>query len=405
MKTKMYLALATVLCFYLSVNAQLIFDRTDNEYLGSYLEGSSPSGKYTMYTRSMDNNYVLKATAKDDSIHIKMVDRTGYKMRKNGQRKVQNYRQISQYDQKGYLLQKQKFGKKKEKRSYSYSYNDAGLFTNYMELVRGSKIFAEQFEYDQNNNLTEYQFFINNEFKSKVTARYNDTIIVEQAYYRNNPTEIRSNWEYEYYFDNQKKETRFFFKNELRHKWTFSCDEEGKDIIKKGESQICELKQYNADSTYVVIKRTYGKKGRISKQRSTFDKFNRLILQEYENVKGKITYKHQYFYNDKNLLIKELSFKRGKHSNEVLWGNESEYTPEGHLAKRTRIRNGKVKSTSIYERNDKGQIISEQYFNKNGEQVSRTTYEYDENGLLTQQNSYNKKDILTHLTQTKYWLY
>jgi hypothetical protein len=387
------------------VKAQLIYERSEQENFFYSQPDNSTATRYSLYTAGLwqQNGQVDAKKKKENS--IKEVDYTSFKVVKEGQRKVQKYRRINAYDANGRVVRKQNFTRGKEKRCYELSYNNDGWFTNYKATIRGHKTFEEKIVYDQNNFVLDYRKFKNGEFKSKWKAQYKDTVIISQVYYKKDSAEVRSNWEYDYYPDNEKKETRYFDKGKLKHRWSYSCDDEGKEIKNKGESKICELKQYNADSTYVVIKRTTGKKGKISKQRYTYDKHNRLILTEYENVKGKITGKHETVYDKYGHVIASYEYGRGKKSDMIRWGQKYEKNEQGHLLASEWIRKGKVKHKTVYIRNDEGLILSSISTVPGKKQKWSSTYKYNEKGLLVEKKNYNKDDELTWIYSISYQYY
>jgi hypothetical protein len=385
--------------------AQLIFENDHYESYYYLTNLNNTASRYSLYTMGLWHlNGRFDAESKQKNA-IKSIDYTSYKIKRDGQRKIQRYRNIKEYNLEGKIVKTQNFKKGKEKRLHQFVYNQDGWYTNYKETIRGKKTFSEEITYDNNNYVTCYRKSKNKALKSKWNAEYRDTVIVKQTHYRKDSEEVSSYWEYDYYPDNAKKETRYFRKGELKNRWSYTCDEEGKEIKKKGETQICELKQYNADSTYVVIMRTTGKKGKVSKDRFTYDKYDRLILTEMENVRGKIYSKYGTEYDKNGHVCANYTYGRGKKSDMIRWGTRYIKNEKGHLLSSERIRRDKVKSKTVYTRNEEGQILTSISTKPNGEQTWRSTYKYNDKGLLVERCSYNEKDDLVWIANNLYQYY
>jgi len=413
------------------VDAQLIYkadklDKAENYY---YLPTGSVSSKYNIWTEGIWAQERLPKSQLDKN--IKSIINLNYTVRKKGNRLIEKRRKVSTYDKSGRMIEENNFRKGKEKQHHILEFNKNGFFTDYKRFARGNKKTHEILSYNKDNNVLVYENYKRGKFKNKQTAHYNDSLIVSQCSYSKDTLEVLYRWEYDYYKTNEQKETRRYKKEKLKHKWSYTCDEEGKEIKSKHESKICELKQYNNDGTYVVVKRTTGKKGKINKIRSTYDKKDRLILREEINAKNKITYKYASVYGDNDKVIAWYYYYGRKRSDEINFGYEYKYDGDNRVEEKrisnnkvrkiTSVvfntdnvkisseskylkRNGQLRFSSKQTYNDQGQIVSSLSKKSDGSQRYRMEYVYMPNGLLKQKLHFNKKNILV-LKEEKIYQY
>lgn len=389
---KSTLVLILLMAIFMPSKAQLIYkaDKFDHYYRPS----SSVTVHYNIYTEGMwrlNGRYDMN---KKKEHSIKSVNSIYFKFKKKGKRAIEETRRIKTYDANGQLVEEQFYRNAKEKRHYIIKYNTEGQFTDYKKFNRGLARTHEVLKYDENNNVLEYSNFKGDKFKKRWIATYKDTLILAQWSFRKDTSEIESKWEYNYYETNENKTTKFYKKAKLKHTWNFTCDEEGKEEKPNDETTVCELKQYNNDSTYVVIRRNTGKKGRVTKHRLTYDKKNRLILNESFNIKDKITFKQAHVFSEDGKFFADYTYKKRKRSDQIRWGWESKLNAEGKTIESKTIRNDKVNRISTYTYKD-GKKISSIVTKGDGSLKYKKEFKYNDKGFNTEVLTFDKDGILS----------
>lgn len=404
-KNAVWLLLLLIIGFSGLVKAQLIHEVNKNER--HYIPSSSVSNHYYIWTTGMWNINGTENIKSNVKHQISEKESVSYRILKKGKRLKEKRRTISKYNNDGRLLNSQSFRSGKEKRNNILAYNADGFFTSYKRFARGEFKDHEIITYDHNNNVLKYDLYKGDKFVKRWKANYNDTLIISQWSYKKDTSEIQRKWEYGYYKGKQKKETKFYKKGALKHTWSYTCDEEGKEIKPKEETQICELKQYNNDGSYVVIQRRTGKKGKISKSRISYDKENRLIMREEINVKGKITSKQSYKYDENNNQTAWYYYKRGKKSDDIRWGKETVFNEAGKKLEERHIgKKGKAYGSYKHTYNAEDLLTSSVYIDlEDDEIVSRYEYKYNVKGLRVENLRYNKKNVLVNQYKTTYQYY
>jgi len=411
MKQKQILGFALALIFVLQViraEAQLINQK--DKFYDFYIPASSLSNHYNIWTGGAYRVNGIKNIQFNKEHKIKVTDDVVYKLTKQGKRLKEKRRTIHTFDKNGRLIDEQHYKKGREKQHYQFQYNKYGFFTDYKKHARGILKKHEVLVYNQNNDVLKYRRYHKGELESKWEAVYKDTILESQWSYKitkKDSSDILLKWEYEYYPTNQKKQTKYYKKGELKHTWLYTCDEEGIEVKPKDETKVCEIKQYNNDGTYVIVQRNTGKKGKITKTRLTYDAKDHLIMREYINAKNKIWSKQSYKYDDKGRQIAWYYYKNGKKSDQVHWGREDDYNENGKIVETRHIgRKGTAYAKYTYKYNDKDLRVSSSYIDlKKNKQVYRFEYKYNENNLLVERLKYNRKDMLSMKFITNYQYY
>jgi len=365
--------------------------------------------------------------------HVAEQDISILKYKRKGTRAIEKSRVIRSFNKKTTLTEYFSFHKGKEFSHNIYQYDANNNRIDYKRRYKGKNYLHSINKYNYYNQLIQRDSYYNNKFRSRAIAVYQDSIITAQWTYYKDSSNIRYKWEYNYYPNWDKKTTKYYKKGVLEHTWNYTCDEEGKEEKPKDETKVCELKQYNADSSYVIIRRLTDEKEKISKRRFTYDKNGNRILKEYFNIKGKLTDKDSSIYLG-NKQLEDYQFYRNKHSNKIQKTTIYQFDKEGN--KKSLIKTEYKKSGSIawvheYKFNSAGKKLESIFYGKNKKLISikkytynednkqtesvtlnadgslkyKSTYEYNKKGLLTRSDSYNKKNILVRSVITKYQYY
>lgn len=363
---------------------------------------------------------------------VKEQDITTYKYKKDGQRAIQSNRSTIKYNADFLRIEEQYFRKGKEQNHTLYEYNSNKDETDNKRSYKGRAYGHTVNSYDDRFQLTNKKYFYDNELRRNSYAVYQDTVLITQYTFTKDSVTPAYKWDYTYYPTGDKKQTQYFKKGELKRTWSYTCDEEGREVKPKEEIKICELKQYNADSTYVTIKRTTGKKGKISKYRTTYDKKDRIILEERINVKGQTTYKQATEFNKAGRMTKRIDYHTGKYADKIStqvsrtyfqdtirvfikrqyfnkkdqsiwWASENKYNENGRLIESKSFgKDNEWKDTDTYTYNKNDQITSGICINADGTLKSKSIYKYNTRGLLAETHTYDEDHFLTRSIIRKY---
>lgn len=381
-------------------------------------------------------NHGSRLKLKDiEDLKIKEQDITRYKYKKKGKRAIETSRVIEKFNENHFKTGYQSFRNGKESSSSVSQYNEENFLIDVKRRYKGRGLRQSTYKYNDLNLLTNVKRFRKGELKSNSFAEYQDTVLLTQYRYHKDTVVPSVKWNYTYYRTGDKKQTEYYKDGEIKRTWVYTCDEEGEEVKSKIETKICELKQYNSDSTYVKIHRTTGKDGKISKRRKTYDKNDRLILVEYINIKNKTTYKEAYAYNKTGKKISTKKYYTGKYADkirmqseytylndtikvalveqgfekkteEIRWAHEYKYNGSGKLLESKRYgKNRELRSTSKHTYNEANQKISIINTDADGALCSKYLSTYNGKGLLSETHSFDKDNLLVHASIIKYQFY
>jgi len=324
---------------------------------------------------------------------VKSLKQTAYKY-KNGKRVKTPYYSIESIFDDGLLTDYKSYKNEVLQQEYRYNYNSDGYYTNYKYLKKGKLIREEKREYNDSNKVLKFENFKNDKLKSNYVVQYmNYTKIVKKDNFRKDNTEPYYTWIYDYYADGKKKMSEYYKNGKLKRRYLYTCDDEGeevKDTVKT--SKICYITEYNADSSYVKIFRNTDSKGKIRKQRYTYNKNNKLLSYESINAKGITTYKYSYEYDNNGNKINYAYYKKSK----LFLKQDFKYNANNKLVE-TIMYNGKLKylNKTTQKRDEKDRIIEICNYNSKNNIVTKTQYQYDEKGNKTRKIVYKKEAIKT----------
>ncbi len=154
---------------------------------------------------------------------------------------------------------------------------------------------------------------------------------IKDDYYKNNG-KLVYRYEYDYYENGNKKETRYFNgKNKLKFKYTYACDPKGELENKEvKERNYCTKKNLNADGSFFEIFEYKDEKNRIRKTIYSYLKDSTLYQYENFNFRGKSTSRANYVY-DKSNHVKYYYYFNGK--GKQLYAYEYKYNEKGLMEK------------------------------------------------------------------------
>jgi hypothetical protein len=225
-------------------------------------------------------------------------------------------------------------------------YNDSNRTTQFTKYKKG-KFYTNRI-YKYGDNLTQI-VRINYYFKDSINARrhslysyypngkYKSTI----SYDKKGKETFR--YEYDFYENGSKKETRNYNKGKLKYRWVYDCDWRGElSTNKESQIKICQNRMYDTDSSYTEVYESTVK-NKATKTITKATKDGRILEQELYNVKGKLIHKTVCQYNDAKKLIKKTQYE--KQPNSPVYMEIYEYNADNYLVSSSRFDKGvKVQS-------------------------------------------------------------
>ena len=234
----------------------------------------------------------------------------------------------------------------------------------------------QAYTYDKNNQIASFILYKGDKIVHKWTGKYNeDNNPTEKVYYKKGGEEILTRWEYSYYENGQKKETkRYDGKGKLKHSWSYACNPQGQEI-KKNTSEICLKEDYDESGNKIKVIRNTDEKNRMVKSVFRYDKNDRVKEVTNYNFKEKMVNRWNYSYDTEGHIIEFSSFvKGGKHLGS--W-TVFEYNEKGHQIGTQRVVGKKLSALTKVKHNDQGFMTSKVSYEAPEVPSKRYLVEYD----------------------------
>lgn len=194
---------------------------------------------------------------------------------------------IRSYNDSNRIVEYRVIKKNKPYKLHIYSYKD------YIHIVSSTYYYKDTIT---PSGFTSYKYYPNHKCKSYSTAN------------KKNKQQYR--YEYDYYDNGSRKETRFYTKTKLKHTWVYDCDPKGA-LSDNKTVKICKNRTYEADSSFTEIyESTIKGKANRNIIKSTAD--GRVLENTTFDAKGKMKYRSTYEYNSAQKLVKHLVYKGAK---------------------------------------------------------------------------------------------
>jgi hypothetical protein len=149
-------------------------------------------------------------------------------------------------------------------------YNDSDQVVYSESKMQKKPVEKVLYVYDSSNKLTERTFYRNGKILWRETLSYNEqgnksTV----AWYRTDELKLLNRYEYDYYADGKRKETRLYGrKNKLIGVYTYECGEIGKTAaeLARDTAKICVKQEQDSLGNRIrVVEETNDRGGRISR--------------------------------------------------------------------------------------------------------------------------------------------
>ncbi len=292
-------------------------------------------------------------------------------------KKNKTHTQISHYNENGKLIELSEINKKgievpRIKETYDQYGNEASLERFKKGKLRSTTVFTRQptgeiLSFEKRNK--------KGILIDKGAWRFNaDNNLIETVQYKKHGTKIRRRWVYEYYAKNKRSKSTLYKGNgKVKNIWTYDCKEEGEKLTaKKNETQVCHWQQSSADYlTYVF--QTFDEKGRIVKYITKFTAKDTLPVEHLEYDKNdKLRFKRTF---DKSFQkpLSHCFYKRDKLNYEAKYAyKDSLQTSYESFSK------GVMLSKHEFTYNEKNLLDTQKWYGKKNKlQTTKTlTYTY-----------------------------
>jgi hypothetical protein len=229
--------------------------------------------------------------------------------------------------------------------------NDSNRTTLDKQYENGKFKIAREFLYTDYVNLTQYNYYAKDSVHPEAYVKHvyaaNGKIKTSTSYNQKNDEKHR--YEYDYYENGSRKETRYYRKGKLKDRWLFDCDWKGeRDTHKTSDTKICKNKSYDNDSNIIEIEE-YTTKNKVRRMVSKTAKDGSFFEQIVYNANGKMRSKYVYQYNSAHKLIKTSSYGS----------------------------NGTIKFIELYTYNDNQLLLSSSRIDKTGSTRYRKEFVYN----------------------------
>ncbi|MES2559063.1 MAG: hypothetical protein V4590_04950 [Bacteroidota bacterium] len=256
------------------------------------------------------------------------------------------------YGEKGLTEKDESFKRNGSLKSITLrEFNDSNRLTKYQVIKRNKNYRYQTYSYRNLTQIFESFYYYKDTLAPLSTIMYEyypntDKYKSYTSYDKHKTPAYR--YEYDYYENGSRKETRFFSKGKLKHTWVYACDVKG-ELSDNKTVKICKNRIYAADSSFTEIYES-SYKGKASRNiiKSTAD--GKVLENCAFDAKGRQTFKSVYQYNDAGKLVKHITYKKDSNQPQVI--EIYEYNSDAGLIASVRLNsNGDIKSRKEFSYN------------------------------------------------------
>jgi hypothetical protein len=235
---------------------------------------------------------------------------------------------------------------------YATTYNTSKKQVKRIHYKHNKLNYMTTFTYTSDTLLVRSNHFSKDSLLAKSTSYYTYTPDGKYATIRviDNKNKEAYAFEYDYYENGSRKETRHYRKGKLQYRWTYDCKPEGELTPSNNKSgSICKNRTYAADSSFTETNDAI-KKGKLTRTIVRADAEGHVLEFRKFNAKGKQISHLTYQYNSERKLIQRNSYK--KNSNRIAYSELYEYNQLNCLVSSSKIdEKGSVKYKRMYSYN------------------------------------------------------
>jgi hypothetical protein len=266
------------------------------------------------------------------------------------------------------------------------------------------------YEYFSPNRFSHIQVFKKNKKKFESFSKYNnDSSLTESVSYKykGNSQKLVVKYEYDYYEDKQRKQTRMINKkNKLKYTWNYACNPKG-ELVKEKTTEVCVNKGSDNKGRMVTVVFSTNSKGDKTKSINTYYVFNGQkipVLYEFFHIKKDKEIK-QYETHMADSIEPFYYYKAYDKKGNIEVNHGIEYavynTQRAIFKSRTfsYYHKGKLYSEKIEKFNEAGLSMGSESFGKDHKFLGKTVFAY--NGDSSYKIShYDRKNRLTEVFTT-----
>jgi hypothetical protein len=260
------------------------------------------------------------------------------------------------------------------------NFNGSGLMDQNIYNPGNRYAYSQFFEFnDSGKVITGTYFDSKNRFSGKTQVTYNEKGKQSNVVQRGKKNKVLHSYTYYYYPDGQIKQTVLSGrKGKIIRVTDYSCDETGKTTKKmKDTARVCSVKSYLPDGSIITTTQSFNYRGVPYKTVEIRNAANLLLEYDlYIGIKEELHYTNLYTYNGAARVKYEFKdFSKKRH----FYSETTEYDMKGRIIKNESVkmvsRSGKETWRREYEYNEKGMIMQEKAY-KNGTLKSEALFRY-----------------------------
>lgn len=209
------------------------------------------------------------------------------------------------------------------KRYKTETYNKKGVLKNTSGTTYFNDSLMDSWYYTKKEDtirLTKYSYNNNLQLEKRSFTYKKKTAITYFTYNSKNKvatsTEIGSNgkegykYEYDYFENGSRKETKYYRKGKLKYTWNYECSETG-ELEAKNKAKVCSKLTHNTDGTFTEIDETTERNNKVYRNITVYNADTLILSNERLNPKGKQINKYVYLRDKKSDNVYETNYYRG----------------------------------------------------------------------------------------------
>lgn len=340
--------------------------------LGALLALGFNSTVQAQYTGSINNGipyYFANSDFYPFNTHLvtekykgKTIEYVGYN--KKGK---ESYRSQTILNEKGKIVRTYRLKDNRRMLVSSNHYFRDSLLQEKTEFKKGKMHASMVMSYNDNYQILAQENFKRGKLQFSSEMSYNEGQLVKSQWYSGKKRKKSSLYEYEYFGNNQRKETRMYNrKGELKSRIRYECKDEGSDELKKNEKMVCIYEEGEKDY-FKTIHYTKTRKGNTKQVTVYRASDSSLVELKRFNEKDEMTSLFKYDPETRNMTSNEY-FRKGK----LRFASYFKY--EGVLLKEKSYKNAKGKgSKTVYTYTEDGAPLTFTQYDRNNKRINSGT--------------------------------
>ncbi|MBU0765546.1 MAG: hypothetical protein KJ607_11990 [Bacteroidetes bacterium] len=356
-----------------------------------------------------ENKYKKERKYGKEEDHLKSYSCHNYKVRqKDGSEKLSSCLEIK-YTKEGDILEYYNSHRGPFSDGHLYfGYHAQGTPDRYMQYKREKKLKrSEVFEFDEQGRMVKYNYYRKDTMTARsgsAEIRYSDLpdgMTMDITFYNKGFGKMTSRWVCKYDAEGKKKEQVRYNKNgKLVHRWSYSCDDEGR-LVDKDTSEVCVITEQLEDGGYIKTTRKQDKR-QITKSVWRYDADSNLLDYKWYKPETRLRRHYVYTYNESGKETSYAFYRNGR----MVWKRTREYNADNLMISSDyyKGRNAKFRSRSVITHDKDGNELSSEYYRGAKMKLKKKcVYENDSDGnILFAENYKGSKMKFTGKSRHQY---